>query len=177
MMYFLYIIESPEGAYIGVSKNPKARFRAHTTARTLVGAAIRKYKSAVSLRVLAAGSREYIYDLEFAAVKRFLTRFPTGYNIASGGRGGRDQLPIHRQKISEARKGQLLSPEHKIKLSIAARKAERISMLVDRNRRPISEATRARLRQSHLGHRPTLETLAKMSAAHMGHRPYGVRAP
>lgn len=84
---YLYRILLPDGrAYIGASKNPKARFAAHYSARTHIGSAMRLHgKAACRLEILCAGSEEYIYALEKPAIKMFNTRYPAGCNRDSGG--------------------------------------------------------------------------------------------
>jgi group I intron endonuclease len=79
--------------YIGVSKNPKKRFRSH-------GWISRKGNSAMKLamqkhgvenfkmEILVEGSQEYCYALEETAINSFNTLSPCGYNISTGGRGG-----------------------------------------------------------------------------------------
>ena len=168
---YLYAIELPGRgvAYIGVSSEPKARFRTHSNADTDIGRAIRQYgRENVVLRLLAIGDRDYIYDLEYEAVKVFGTRWPVGFNVSSGGHGGRDQLPRHRERIGVAHLGKTLSLEHRLKLSAAKKTPEAIARLVARNKLGPSEETRRRMVASHLGKRFTEDTRARMSASRMG---------
>lgn len=120
--YFLYRITLPNGmAYIGVSQNPRQRFQSHSThARTFLGAEIRRCgQNNVKFEVLVRGLRPYIYDLETAAIQKFQTRFPKGYNLSLGGFGGRDPLPSTRAKMSAKRKGVPKLPAHRTKIGAA----------------------------------------------------------
>ena len=118
----LYIITLPDGrAYIGVTKDIGRRFRVHCWGRrSAVNDAIKQVgRDKISLRTLAVGKRDFIFDLEQRAILTFGTRWPAGLNIADGGYGGRDPLPITRAKLSASRKGQIASEETRLRLSIA----------------------------------------------------------
>jgi hypothetical protein len=87
-VHYLYRILLPDGRrYIGVSKQPKYRMAAHYRAPTYIGAAMRLYgRNACRLEILCGGPRDYIYELEERAIKKFNTRYPAGCNRDSGGR-------------------------------------------------------------------------------------------
>jgi hypothetical protein len=102
----LYRILLPDGrSYIGVAKDPRARFSGHSGAPTRIGEAIRRYgRNACRLEILCVGSRDYILDLERHAIIAFNTRWPAGYNVDGGGMVP-DPHPetIARQQASTAR--------------------------------------------------------------------------
>jgi hypothetical protein len=86
---YLYRVILPDGrGYIGVSINPKLRFRVHSSpsTRSFIGEAIRHYgRQACRLEILCAGSCDYMYQLERHAIAAFRTRYPAGYNLDAGG--------------------------------------------------------------------------------------------
>ena len=49
-----------------------------------------------------------MYELEIKAIARFGTRYPSAYNISSGGFGSRDWLPQTREKLAAAKRGRSL---------------------------------------------------------------------
>lgn len=163
--YSLYRIETPLGDYIGVSKNVRARFSAHKISKRVspISDVIRYCNLTFdSVRVLAIGSREYIYNLESKAIAAFGSRWPSGLNIATGGYGCRDHLPSVRARMSAK-----------------AREPARVAALVARNKsaafrekvsaglmgRYYSDTTRRKLSVSHLGQRPTEQSSAKRSVS------------
>ena len=78
--------------YIGVSKNPQKRFKAHygtkTKAVSFLKNAMRKYGfENFKLEVLLQSTQAYCYEVEQKAVTAFNTIEPNGYNICAGGRG------------------------------------------------------------------------------------------
>ncbi len=91
---FLYSITNAlDGMmYIGVTKNPKVRFRSHsvhnTKTRSIIKAAIKKHGvKNFKMDILCEGTQDYCYEMEAKAIEIFNTRKPNGYNICSGGRG------------------------------------------------------------------------------------------
>ena len=80
--------------YIGVTKNPRSRMRAHACQKIKTKAVI---KNAIAkhgrenfvLEVLCQGSQDYCYELERKAISSYNTLTPNGYNICSGGRGAK----------------------------------------------------------------------------------------
>jgi len=134
--FHLYVVILPDGSYIGVAHDPRARFKQHCVQNRTLRKWIKMWgRDNVSFRVLVSGGRDYIYALESEAIRVFKTREPLGYNVASGGFGGRNPLPSTRTKISVGRQGIVFSPTHLKNLSV-----------------------------SHMGHLATAETKAKMSA-------------
>lgn len=155
--YSLYVIETPLGSYVGVSKDASRRFSAHRISKRFcpLSDVIRHYDlRADSVRILAVGSRAYIYDLEFTAIAAFGTRWPLGFNIASGGYGCRDHLPSVRARMSAR-----------------ARAPDRIAALIARNKSP---EMRAKVSTKGRGIRfAQPETIKKLSDSHKGQRPSG----
>lgn len=82
--------------YIGVTKDPAARKKAHFSNRAginsrLVNKAFTKYgKNNLTFAVICVGSKDYIYDLEIQAIKLYNSDATDGhgYNICSGGLKG-----------------------------------------------------------------------------------------
>jgi hypothetical protein len=141
MIFFLYRIILPDGRmYFGVAKNPQRRFVEHRRRPYVIGQEIRKSKSEdVKYEILVCGESQYIFELETKAVAAFNTRWPAGLNVAVGGSGGRDHLPMIREKISRICTGKKKTPEAKRRISAAR-----------------------------MGWVPSLETRAKLAAAGRG---------
>ncbi len=139
MNFCLYAIRLPVNeyaiAYIGVTKRhpPRNRLRGHYAQNTPIGDAIRLCgRGDFVFQELVRGTREFIYDLEAKAIVSFNTRWPNGYNLASGGFGGRDPLPSTRAKMSVHRR----TPEHLAHLATARRSPNRLARLAVANRSP-----------------------------------------
>jgi hypothetical protein len=171
-MYFLYLIRTALGNYIGVSKNTQRRFGRHRHSRFPVGDAVR-HDLACTVQTLCAGNREYIYQLEPLAITRFETRWPNGFNLAAGGHGGRQHLPQTKSKIAKTKIGRSRSPETCAKIS-AAKKGLPLhpaflaaSLAANTGRRP-SPATINAMRVANTGRSRSPETRAKISAATKG---------
>lgn len=93
---FLYSITNALNGmmYIGVTKNPKVRFRGHsihnTKTRSIIKSAIKKHGvENFKMDILCQGTQDYCYEIEARAIESFNTRKPNGYNICSGGRGSK----------------------------------------------------------------------------------------
>ena len=79
--------------YIGVSKNPKCRFKSHANktkkSKSYLRYAMHKHGiDNFKMDVLLKGTQEYCYSLEAKAIQSFNTLSPNGYNFSTGGRGG-----------------------------------------------------------------------------------------
>lgn len=147
--FYLYRLTFPDGlSYIGVSKNPKRRYREHC----------RKHnEKKISLNILVCGSHEYIYDLEQRAINAFCTLCPQGYNLNIGGLGGREPTPSIRAKLSVAHLGIPHSAEHNAKIGFAHLGVRRYFTAEHRNnlaraatKRVFDQKTKAKMRVSRL---------------------------
>lgn len=105
-VYYLYLITLPDGQqYLGVTKDVRRRFCRHCcNLRTLLGREIQR-QGAPTLRVLAAGHRDFVYELEMRAIAAFNTRVPNGLNVSVGGYGCREPLPSTKAKIAASHIG------------------------------------------------------------------------
>lgn len=122
--------------YIGVSVNPKERFRFHclSSNKNLIGLAINKYgKENFKLEILLCGPKDYCYEMEPIMIKEYNTIRPNGYNIAKGGENpphlkGQNH-PLYGKKLSLKEKenlrnknlGKKYSMESKLKRSKLSR--------------------------------------------------------
>jgi hypothetical protein len=170
-LWYLYVIRLPvndyAAAYVGVTKQrpPRKRFYAHGHDKHPISRAIQQCgKEAVVFEILESGSREHIVDRrEAEAILAMGTRWPRGYNIASGGQVCRDMLPQTKAKISAAS----LLPERVTRLREMARTPESRARVAARNRTPefIAQVNTPEIvaRKSELGKRP--ENLARLAAA------------
>ena len=120
--YYLYQLTLPDGQqYLGVTKDVRRRFCRHCcNLRTLLGREIQR-QGAPTLRVLVAGHRDFIYELEAKAIAAFNTRVPNGLNVSAGGYGCRDPLPSTRAKIAASHIGLRHTPASIEKMSAAQR--------------------------------------------------------
>lgn len=108
--YYLYKITNKVNGkcYIGVSKDPYNRFKAHqqkSSTCTKLRNAISKYgRDSFELQVLCKGSVEYISDLEGSAIEAYDSR-ENGYNILYGNHKKNLALP---QEVSDKISSSLL---------------------------------------------------------------------
>lgn len=138
-VYHIYIDGSLDAGYIGISKNPEARFIQHKWNRSKSNQhlynAFKKYKDQIKMVIIASNVTK-----EVACFIESLLR-PNeniGWNIAKGGNippspKGKIRSTEHCKNISIAKQGdknpmfgksRIFSEEHKIKLSLAAGKFE-----------------------------------------------------
>lgn len=123
MQYFVYIIgkdlkdTSPYlNCYVGVTNDPKRRWKVHCNSQFTVGQFIRNnsltYES--NMDVIFMGSEEECFEIE-----RSLRPFPMmGLNEAVGGGGGFTKYtPERGKKISSKLAGKVKSLDHKAKIS------------------------------------------------------------
>ena len=160
--------------YFGVSKQPFYRFTEHRRAKTVFGGVVRSQDQDIEFRVVIAGERDYIFELEKRAIKEFNTRVPFGYNRAEGGIGNRNPLQSTRDRISQSRQGRKHSEEVRIKMSKSQRgrkhsidTIQKISASRIGNKycvgRVLSPIHRSKLILANLGKSPSLETRKKIS--------------
>jgi group I intron endonuclease len=198
-MAYLYRITSPSNKqYIGIAKDVNKRWSVHVAeassgSKTAFHKAIRKYgKSAFTREILVIGEYEYIKNLEVAAISKFDTRSPNGYNLTDGGDGTvgyshSDQAkklmsevtklrmadPSAREYLRSINIGKKQSDETKNKKSIASRKMHQQKphpmkgkTLSDETKRKISESLIGNSRTK--GHKLTDEHKRKVSEAMKG---------
>ena len=152
--------------YIGqtIRDAEKTRIRDHLAGygSRLVNLAVAKYgKEAFTVDFLHDGIiPDFLDMLEIEAIAKFDTLAPNGYNLTTGGEGGRLSEET-RSKMSQAKKNP--SAETRRKLS-EARKGKKLS---DETRRKMSEARKG---EKHylFGKTHTAETRQKMSEAQKG---------
>lgn len=193
---YIYLIENLVNGkcYVGKSLQPQRRWQAHkldakTHHKSTISSAIKKYgehsfRFSV-LEALPSEKESYVRESWWIS---FLGSDRGGYNLDSGGLGGRVRSPQTRVKLSEstkrvwdkrrslgldlrqtpelveqrasANRGQKRSPEVRAKFSAAQQRPE----------------VRARKSEVHSGKTPSLATRALMSAAKKG-RKRGPRSP
>ena len=162
--WYLYAIRLPVDdyvvAYLGVTKHKlRKRLTQHSREHKPISDAIRACgRDTVIIQRLACGNRDFIYNLEVRAIAAFNTRWPNGYNLASGGFGGRDPLPSTRAKIAAASLGRKCSPE-----TVAKRVAKTRGM-------KRSPETCAKIAAVRLGRKRSPESVAKTAAANRGRK-------
>lgn len=128
-MIGLYAIVFENGKrYIGISKNPRKRFREHelnvkwgSTLAVHCAMRVMSYEH----QVLCYGSEQYIRDLEIRAIASFQTRDRVfGYNIQIGGDLGVLGLKMSdetKAKMSRSGKGRPKTREHAMKIGASRR--------------------------------------------------------
>lgn len=141
--YLYQIVNTENGMkYIGVTKNPKVRFRGHafhnTKTRSMLKNAIRKHGvDKFKMEILCVSTQDYCYEMEAKAIEMFCTVTPNGYNICTGGRGSKGlfgewngmhgrtkELHPHYGKPGY-NLGRKLSDETKAKMSVARKGQKR----------------------------------------------------
>jgi hypothetical protein len=110
-MGYLYLVSGPRD-YVGItSKSVESRFAehiksAHKGARSYLHRAIRKHgPERFTVKTLVEASDwEYLCGLEKAAIKKFQTLAPSGYNATSGGDGvvGLDLTTKEKHRLNTA---------------------------------------------------------------------------
>lgn len=162
--------------YVGVTKRgltDRRRRHGYSAAKGvgIFQRAIRKYGiDGFDFEVLADFQGDF--DLARAYEWEMIAKHRPEYNLTAGGEGGTPHA-LARARMSAAQKGRKHSPETRAKLSEA-----------QRNRPPMSEATKEKIRQTRIGktmpfeqrarmrgRKDTEETRAKKSAAQMGRPP------
>lgn len=150
MPFIAYKITHKESgkAYIGITtRTLKDRWAAHgcpSRNPSAISAAIIKYgRSAFKVEQIASSwSLEALCALEQELIAQYGTIAPNGYNLTSGGDGVYNPSEETRRRMSES----------------ASKRTGRI----------VSDATRAKIAASLMGHGFKAETLAKMRAAKLG---------
>lgn len=98
-----YMLTSPSGkSYIGVAVDVSKRFYRHKRNKTPIGSAVRKYGNRFAIRTLVIADPSYCYELESRLIEVYDTRWPNGYNMASGGSGGQIPHPITIEKMKKS---------------------------------------------------------------------------
>lgn len=110
---FLYVITNCCNGkqYVGITINPKLRWKAHKTGgrqgSRLVAAAIRKYGiQNFKFDILHEGSEQEIKALEIQVIQALDSMVPNGYNLSAGGEGSWGWHPDKetRKRMSDAGK-------------------------------------------------------------------------
>jgi group I intron endonuclease len=152
---------------------------ARQDSRYLIHRAIQKYGATAFTReaVAEAESLPDLNRLECEWISRLGTIAPGGYNLTRGGEGVAGPAQETRKRMSDAKRGKPLSPEHCRKIGLAVRgrvfTAEHRRKIGDANRNP-SEETRRRKGIAHLGNTNTKgmhwsdEQRARMGAGKRG---------
>lgn len=103
--HYLYVLTnvSNKMQYVGVSKNPTARYIEHMTQDTNPGIMRDRTVAEFSLEILNKGSKKYIYQLEEQTINKLNSRYPNGYNLALGGCGGNTGCAAKGSKSAKAK--------------------------------------------------------------------------
>jgi len=182
--------------YVGqTGENPLIRWNAHKSAvnrpksgnyRALITKAIQKYgEENFEFSVLTTCPPFFLDVAEQRWIAKLGTFGPAGYNLTSGGQQGWRADASVGQRVSAARKGKKLSPEHCAKISAnqlgrpqsaesnrkrsEKLKGRAIGPFTDERKAAISagmsEAGKARSRAAHIGKKRSEETKAALRAA------------
>ena len=157
----LYRLDFPGGkSYVGVSTNLRNRMYGHKNHARLTQRAWMCH-GAPAVVILAIGTVDWAYEMEARAIAAFGTMAPAGYNLDSGGLGGREMTLESREKVAAAARLRRHSPETKAKISAAhmgrvrgplsaEQKRKMSERLRGRKRGPTPEATRRKISEAHL---------------------------
>jgi len=175
---YLYWIHLPEHkdpkceGYIGVSNNPKERFRKHKNKKLNphLANAFDKYRDRIVRTILLKLDEEFCYEVE----KRYRPTENIGWNIAIGGSRppsymniGKPRSDITKRKISESKKGKYLKENnHLYKRPRTQEIRDKISK--SKLGKPFSEEHKKKLRSSAKGKTISDETKLKLSDAMKG---------
>ena len=107
-----YKVTSPSGkSYVGITVGTtQQRWDRHVYVSSTgegyaIGAAIRKYgREAFTVETILEAGREYLLEIEPKLIELYGSQTPGGYNVASGGLGGRTGIKhsaAERSRISE----------------------------------------------------------------------------
>jgi len=128
--YVIYKLTSPSGrSYIGCTMHYKKRMWQHSTSTDNypIHKAIRKYgwENITKEIVMTVGDPKLLGPLEIFCIQ-FYNTYNSGYNQTLGGDGmpGHHKSVETRKKMSDARKGRIISEETIIKLRIAKKKRD-----------------------------------------------------
>ena len=83
-LYWIHINKDINQGYIGVSNNPKKRFKAHSKGKYTVGNAIRKYRNKIKITIMYSGTRLECLELE----EQMRPQPNIGWNQQAGGYHG-----------------------------------------------------------------------------------------
>jgi len=158
--YLYKITDATNGKeYIGVSKDPKKRFRKHCekpskNRRSILANAIQAHgKDKFSMQILCKSTAEYCYEMESKLIEGYNTRNPNGYNITAGGLGYTGfRKEFHHMYGTQK--------------SLEFREFMRQKFLG----RPIPEEQKAKIRATLTGRKAKPETIAKRSAVMKGRK-------
>ena len=120
---YLIIDGTNDLGYVGQTRcSLGKRFNQHAKNNSYIGNAIRAHgaENFVAVVLKKCASKEELDFWEKHFIKSRHSKCPYGYNLTDGGEGtvGLERTPEWCAKISEARKGKPLPPEHYAKLSI-----------------------------------------------------------
>ena len=177
-MYKIYLITNIENAkkYVGITKfSLNERFSQHIKRGFLLTEAIQKYgcqNFSIDL-IEEVESAERAYELEQYYIREYNTKVPNGYNLTDGGDGifGWEATEEYRKECSERAKK--LHKEKKVgmygkKHSDETKKKMSDSLKGNRNcsGRKLSEYSKQKIREKHLGKTLSEETKQKISENH-----------
>lgn len=174
---YLIVNTTNNKAYVGITKNPALRLKAHIGAskrgsETPLHRAIRRYGlSAFTIRLLASASSWS----NLLKVERFLIcQFDSflyeghGYNLTRGGEGvlGHRHTVSVRARMAETARRQVVSEETRAKLRGRKPTPETLAKIAAvRSGIPCSEQTKAKIREKLTGRKITSEQRARMLQA------------
>lgn len=177
-MYKIYLITNIENAkkYVGITKfSLNERFSQHIKRGFLLTEAIQKYgcqNFSIDL-IEEVESAERAYELEQYYIREYNTKVPNGYNLTDGGDGifGWEATEEYRKECSERAKklhkekkvgmyGKKHSDETKKKMSDSLKGNTNCSG------RKLSEYSKQKIREKHLGKTLSEETKQKISENH-----------
>lgn len=179
-MYKVYLITNVENKkqYIGITKfSIEERFLQHTKRGFLLTEVIKKYgQDNFFIELLEeVESSERAYELEQFYIKDYNTKVPNGYNLTDGGDGlyrvviddedrkrrSKIMKTLHKEKRTGMH-GKTHSEETKRKMSISGKNTPKPWL----SGRVLSEESKQKIREKHLGKKLSEETRKKISENH-----------
>jgi group I intron endonuclease len=182
-MMFVYLITNLVNGkrYVGqTSKSLEERFKGHCANKSgcfMLSQAIQKYGTGnFSIEpVVEIDTKVLANEFEKEFIIRYCSKAPNGYNLTDGGDGCFNPSSETRQKLSKWQKGRKFTPEHKAKLSEAAKKhrnsGDVLAQMSERQTlRMSNQENRDRISRTLKVSMSRPETLKKLSLASKGRK-------
>lgn len=179
-MYKVYLISNIENKkkYVGITKfSIGERFLQHTRRGFVLTEAIKKYgeKKFIVKLIEESETVERVYELEQYYIKKYNTKVPNGYNLTDGGDGlygviigdedrkrrSKVMKRLHKEKRTGMH-GKKHSEDTRKKMSISGKNTPKPWL----SGRVLSEESKQKIREKHLGKLLSDETRKKISENH-----------
>lgn len=141
--------------YVGLCTKDKHNSSNYYGSGTLFTKSFNKYGKENFIKEILEENLSYdtIFEREIYWISKINSKYPNGYNLCDGGKGGLNPSDITRQRLSDSHKGKKLTEEQKRKIGEKSK-----------NRKHTQES-KAKLSKSHTGKKLSVETKMKIGIA------------